>query len=252
MTLSDYWQTPTPLHRATLLLGVALVALGSSWVILQALDREIGRIQIEGELTSAERQAVRETIGVALREHPSSLHSIDLGAIKAAVSELTWAERVSIRRQWPDTLRVQLSKRGVAARWGDGGYVATNGSLVEPAANLATDDLPLLDCALSSAARAMEVYQLLSTQLSQVGLRALELRESQLGEWSIVLRDGFSVVLGAEDLGERLNRFLAVYSTELASRFAEVELVDARYHNGIAVSWRDATVEVAATQSVSP
>ena len=73
----------------------------------------------------------------------------------------------------------------------------------------------------------------------------VELRESQLGEWSVVLRDGFSVVLGAEDLGERLNRFLAVYSNDLAERFSEVEAVDARYHNGIAVSWRATPVEVA-------
>jgi len=241
----------TSVHRLTLLLGVALVGCGSVWLLAQQLDGEINRIQIEGELTSTERAAVRGAIVQAMEGRPAQLHSIDLGVIRKAVDQLTWSERVSVRRQWPDTLRVQLSKRGVAARWGDGGYVATNGSLIQPAANLATDDLPLLDCALSSAARAMEVYQLLSTKLSLVGLRVIELRESQLGEWSIQLRGGFAVVLGKEDLAGRLQRFLAVYAVDLERRANEIVAVDARYHNGIAVSWQAQRVEVAVNQAAT-
>lgn len=246
------WLDAVVLRRVTLASGVGLVALAASWFLLLELDREIGRIQVEGELTVAERRAVREKIATVLMDNSARLHSIDLGVIREAVVGLTWTERVRIRRQWPDTLRVQLSKRGVAARWGDGGFVATNGSLIEPAANLSTDDLPLLDCALSSAARAMEVYQLLSTRLSQVGLSVEELRESQLGEWTIGLRGGFSVVLGKDDLADRLNRFLAVYEVDLGQRLDEVMLVDARYHNGIAVSWASQTAELAATQTVQP
>lgn len=246
------WLAVTSPQRAILVVGIVLVAFGCGWIVLQELDGEIGRIQVEGELTRSERRAVRETIAEVLRNHAAGLHSIDLDVIQEAVVGLTWAERVSVRRQWPDTLRVQLRKRGVAARWGNGGFVATNGSLIEPAANLATDDLPLLDCALSSADRAMEVYQLLSTRLSHAGLRVEELRESQLGEWSIGLRGGFSVVLGKDHLAERLKRFLAVYEADLEHRSEEVELVDARYHNGIAVSWRAQGVDMAATQAVQP
>ena len=52
--------------------------------------------------------------------------------------------------------------------------------------------------------------------------------------------DGFRVALGREDLAARLGRFLAVHREVLVDRAAEVEWVDARYMNGVAVRWRDA------------
>ena len=49
--------------------------------------------------------------------------------------------------------------------------------------------------------------------------------------------------IGASQLGERVQRFVAVYRSELASRVTQIATVDARYANGIAVGWRTESTE---------
>ena len=112
----------------TLLLAVGLIWQADDW-----LDLRVKKIQVEGELTAAERNAVSQAIAQALDESGASgLHSLSLAQVRNAVASLSWADRVSARRRWPDTLVVRLSKHSVVARWGGGGYVATNGQVIDP------------------------------------------------------------------------------------------------------------------------
>ena len=84
----------------------------------------------------------------------------------------------------------------------------------------------------------MEIFHRLSEASSPQGLEISELSENELGEWSLTFTEGVTLKLGAEELPERLARFLSVYTQRLAQRFDEVAQVDARYANGVAVSWR--------------
>lgn len=221
------------------LLIVALLG-GAAWQLPRLLDVPVRSILIEGDLNDAERTAVRDAISAALMIDDAAigLHSLSLDTVRDAITDLTWADAVGVRRRWPDTLQVHLRRQAVAARWGGGGYVAGNGRIIEPATEV-VGDLPLLDCSLSSAPRGMEVFQLLTTMLAPVALRPRSLHESRLGEWSVGLDNGVTVVLGRQDLQERLQRFMAVYAA-LSDRAARIGTVDARYHNGVAVAWRDA------------
>ena len=229
---------PMQISLVLLLLGGG-AALG--WLVPKLYDLPVRNIVISGDLTEHEREAVRLAISAAITIENGSaagLHSLPLPKVQNAVAELTWAEAVGVRRRWPGTLEVQLRRRGVAARWGGGGYVAGNGHVIEPVGEV-PGDLPLLDCQQSSAPRGMEVFQLLSARLAPAGLRPRVLRESLLGEWTVELENGVQVVLGRAQLRERLERFLAVYDA-LPQQAARLGTVDARYHNGVAVAWRDA------------
>jgi cell division protein FtsQ len=48
-----------------------------------------------------------------------------------------------------------------------------------------------------------------------------------------------TVSLGHEQLLERVERFDRVYRNVIKDRVDAVERIDARYGNGVAVSWRD-------------
>jgi cell division protein FtsQ len=87
----------------------------------------------------------------------------------------------------------------------------------------------------------MEVYHRLNEIATDAGLRISVLEENLLGEWDLTFRTPngqvLKVRLGAESVDERLDRFAVVYRAQLAGRAAEIESVDARYDNGVAVSW---------------
>jgi cell division protein FtsQ len=60
------------------------------------------------------------------------------------------------------------------------------------------------------------------------------------GAWQFTTGNGITVLLGKDDVMERLQRFLIVMDdADLASRLAEVERIDTRYPNGMAVSWKN-------------
>jgi len=216
------------------------------WQVDRWLDVHVKMVQIEGELSAGEREAVMATIGQAIDSSGAAgLHSLSLAEVQSAVSSLSWAERVSARRRWPDTLVVQLMRHTVVARWGGGGFVASNGQVITLPSSDTRLELPLLNCEESSSARAMEIYNLLSRTLSGAGLRLVELEESLLGEWTAGIAEpsatgGWSVTnmrvaLGSDDLAPRLQRFLAVRSRLLDEKVTRLASVDARYHNGVAV-----------------
>jgi len=241
-------------------LTVLAVVCAIGWQADRWLDVHVKKVQIEGELSAGERDAVMTTIGEAIEASGAAgLHSLSLAEVQSAVSSLSWAERVSARRRWPDTLVVQLMRHTVVARWGGGGFVASNGQVITGPESSAHRELPLLNCQESSSARAMEVFNVLSRTLDSAGLRLVELNESPLGEWTagVAEQSGAGersaakmlVALGRDDLAPRLQRFLAVRSQLLASAQSEqqpygrrlIASVDARYHNGVAVQFANAS-----------
>ena len=139
---------------------------------------------------------------------------------------------------FPGVLMIEVEKPAVVARWRDA-YLASDGRVIR----LPTEHagLPKFDCAASEPRRAMEVYHRLNEIAAGSGLAIVLLKENLLGEWDLTFRtpngELLAVRLGSESVDDRLDRFAVVYRQQLAGRAAEIESVDARYDNGVAVSW---------------
>ena len=226
-----------------LVVMVSLVALGL--VIYVQLDKPVARVIVSGPLGDAERAEVRDVVG---RTVEGGLLSADLESIRAAIMRLSWPRRVAIRRAWPASLEIRVEKPMVVARWQDA-YMSSDGQIVRlPGVRT---DLPVFDCRISEPRLAMEIFHRLSAASSAHGLAISAVEENALGEWTLTLNPEsetdreisaeslgeFDLALGATMLTERLERFLVVYDQALAARSAEINRVDARYDNGVAVSW---------------
>ncbi|MGE0625283.1 MAG: cell division protein FtsQ/DivIB [Pseudomonadales bacterium] len=231
--------------------GAVLVALAT--IIYWHLDRPVTRVSVAGQLDDAEQAQIRE----AVRAHLSGgMLSADLDGLTDGILALSWPRAVSIRRNWPGTLQIDVEKPAVVAGWRDA-YLASDGRVVRLPGD--QDDLPRFECSLAEPRRAMEVFHRLSRAGARDGLEVQRLTENPLGEWGVLLSraDGsaVSVVLGAESIEERFERFLVVYRQHLAGRVEEISRIDARYDNGVAVSWiQEGAAQrlVAARQADSP
>lgn len=219
--------------------AVLLLLLASAgWSMWRQLDRPVRTVRVEGPLSAAEQRAIRDVVAANL---DAGVLSVDTARLREAIRALSWPRSVRVRRAWPDALEIRVEKESVVAEWGDGGYLTTAGKVVR----LAGDDLqaleaglPALVTELSPPRRAMELYQMLQSQVAREGLSIVRLEENGLGEWQATCADGMTIVLGSESLSLRLERFLATYREALAGRPGEVARADARYDNGVAVHWR--------------
>jgi len=214
------------------LLGVAMiVAIGlAAWSVWLQLDRPVRAVRVEGALTAAEQQAIRQVVSESLQ--PGIL-SLDLDDLGTRIHDLSWPRTVEVRRMWPDGLVIRVEKETVVAAWGDGGYLNSAGSVLTLADG--SEDVPTLSTSLAPPRRAMEVYQMLASRLQPRGFRIARLDENELGEWLVTLDGGLSIALGNEAIGSRLGRFLTAWDRGLAGRADEIAHVDTRYGNGVAV-----------------
>lgn len=232
---------------AVLLLGLLVAAAASVW---RQLDRPIATVRVEGHLTAAEQMAIRHVVADNLEE---GVLSLDMDRLRDRIRALSWPRSVKVRRLWPDGLTILVEKESVVAAWGDGGYLTTAGKVVRLAEGQAlvedqdaagVESLPALISELSSPRRAMEVYQMLQSRVHRQGLTIVRLDENALGEWLMTFSGGMTVALGNEALAQRLGRFLTAYQ-RIRERPEQIEYVDARYDNGVAVRWTETGTDYA-------
>lgn len=234
------------LRYVLLALVVAAAALGLGRFVTSALNAPVERVAIEGALSVSEKSAVQQAVEPLF---PVGMLGADLDGVVAAVHDLDWVEEVHVRRRWPNTLILHVSKPTLVARWAEGGYVSARGRLVAMPDSTVLGELPLLGARYAEPERAIELFELFSNRIAEAGLSLAALVESDSGEWTVRLGGDIEVRLGRTDLSVRLERALGVCVTELARWLSLVEALDARYHNGVAVSWRQGSPLLSPSES---
>ena len=206
-----------------------LILVGGVW---RVLDQPVRGFVIEGELSKSERAELQRV----LAQHPvAGVLSTSLEAVADYVQSLPWARGVSVRRQWPDRLVVSMHIASPMARWGNNQYLSAYGDLLSLPDSY--PGLPEFDVALAGPEEAMQVYRLLDQIAAREQLELSQLHQNAQGQWSVTLSKGPQVLLGGEQLNERMHRFLLVHRQVLATDKRGVEYVDARYGNGVAVKF---------------
>ena len=230
------WQLPRiswarALPQAISVLAVAALLVG----LALSIDRPLTAVVVNGPFQRVPaldvERAVRENLN-------GGFLTANLGTIQRAVERLPWADHARVQRLWPDGLYVQVTEQVAAARWGDSALVNTRGEVFAVDARHIPGELPKLDGPPGSEAQVAELYFQLYPRLLEAGLRATALTEDARGAWQLELSNGVLVRFGRRQLGERVERFLRAGTAVLSTRGSDISVLDMRYSNGFAVSWR--------------
>jgi len=146
-------------------------------------------------------------------------------------------EMVTVRRVWPDTLKLRVVEQRAAARWGDKAVLNRQGLVFTPDAASIPKRLPQLSGPEELRRRVLEMYIAMTGTLAPIGRRVEQLQLDNRRAWLLKLDNGVELKLGRDEAIERLQRFVRVYPTVFAEREAELNAVDLRYSNGFAVRW---------------
>ncbi len=223
----------SPIRRA--MAGVLLVVVCVAVLaICVAIDGPVRVVRVSGDLSGAERAEVEAAVIAQLN---GGLIGVNLDAVVDGVLNLGWPRDVRARRVFPGVVDVSVAKDAIVARWGAGGSLNSAGEVI---AGVGTPDpaLPMIRCANATGARAMEIFQMLGQVLAHTPLKMASVEEDALGEWHVTFSNSLTVSLGHEDLLARAERFHRVFETVISDQIDQVERVDARYRNGVAVDWR--------------
>lgn len=179
-----------------------------------------------------QRVNVQEVLAVARSEVQGNFFTVDIERLRQSLEKLTWVRSVTIRREFPDRLAVQLEEHEALARWNGAALVNTHGEVFGAASEQA---LPGFIGPEGASAEVAQHYTQFNAQLAALNLQVTQLALTPRHAWQLRLSNGMVLELGREEMQQRLARFVAVYPYSLAAQAGTVRYVDMRYRNGFAV-----------------
>jgi cell division protein FtsQ len=218
------------------LIGAVLLVLVASFQSNDSPDTwfAIQKIEIKGDFKYVTEDDLQADFSSLLGQ---SLLGVSLSDSLVVVLSSEWVASAEIRKVWPNTLQVLVHEYTPLSYWGDRQLISTSAVVITPRE---VPELPLtkLYGPEDSSDVVLEQFGLVSQVLAFTSLRVATLTLEPRGAWSIVFTNGVKVKLGREEILERLQRFIAVYKSDLSGRIDQITSVDARYPHGVAVGWK--------------
>lgn len=225
------------------LLMVLGTILWGGWMVLQwmkdASRLPLSRLVVTGERHYTTHDDIRQAI-LSLGA-PGTFMTQDVDVIQQQIERLPWIKQASVRKQWPDELKIHLVEYVSVARWNDLLMVDAEGnSFSVPAERVGNRKMPLLYGPEGSEDDVLEGYRTMSQVLASSKLTLKMVAMSARHSWQLGLEDDIRLELGRDERARRLARFLELYP--LLQRQAQndnkrVSYVDLRYDTGAAVGW---------------
>ena len=196
-------------------------------------------VAVEGDLADDQRQDVYQRL-IKIAGQKQSLQQI-----KTTLEEVDWIHRVEIRKSWPDRLMVLVIEETPIAYWNNDAFINLDGKVFVSSFEIG-GDLAQLYGPVGSEKSVMQQYQQLNNALLKSSQSIDVLTLDDRGGWDFTNDVGVQVLLGKDDIMERIQRYLLIVENGgLATYMDNINLIDARYSNGLAVSWKSSEKDLA-------
>lgn len=224
-----------------LMVTIFVAAIFGADFIYKQIDTPLSKIMVGGNFNHLEEQELAELVNL---EIDGGFLSINLNQLRQELQSHPWIHQVSVRREWPSTLKVEVMEEVPIARWGKKGFLNRLGDQLLLPENSNLKSLPVLEADFGSSQDMIAQYLLLAELLAPTDLKLIELQRDAVGAWQVKTASGVRIVLGRDQIIEKIRRLVVVWGSGLDIQLNNIATIDLRYPNGLAVSWRDQNLVV--------
>lgn len=232
------------------LLVLGVVAFGVSWFsqwLNQASVFPIRSVIIQGDFTRVDQNRLRQIVAPLAHK---GFFAVDLASIRASIQPLPWVAQTEVRRLWPDQLLIKITPEQVVARWSQDALLNNFGEILHFGNVTGVDALPLFTGSDNLAPDMLNYYQEANEILKPISIKITEIDVDSGGNWCVTLSNGINLRLGEQERLTRLHRFVKVYDKLIAEHADQVRSVDLRYHDGVAVAWKNVKTQRGTKQRI--
>lgn len=203
-------------------------AQGADWL-------PIKYIRIEGAFQYIAKENIKQVLTEQVYQ---GLYNADIQQIKKSVNQLPWVKKVRVKRVWPDAIKIKIIEQSPVVRWGSNGLLNEKGELFEPGNINEFKQLPLLVGHSGNEKKLLEIMKGLTVALDDKKMKLLEFRVNERRAWIVKLENNLKLRLGRNEPLNKFQQFLHTFSLLGEEHIAKVAVVDLRYPNGYALTWK--------------
>lgn len=237
----DFDTAETPHSGGSRFLGSVFVLMFISLLVWGGMTLSnpdtlpIKQVRIEGDFTNLSPVDLKLLVTDKVR---GGFFSLDVDAVRLALLDEPWVREVTVKRIWPDALRVIVIEQTPAARWKDSGLLNSFGEYFAPEVHTIPPELPRLSGPKKSEHNLLDRYNTMQDRIKSIGLNLSSLTLDERRAWSFEFNNGIKVILGRRDFEERFNRVCTLIPATISERIEQIESIDMRYTNGFSIKWK--------------
>ena len=222
------------------LLALLAVTIVWTWVKLHSpMTLPVKDIKVEGNYRHISQDTLKS---VLLPYVTTGFFDVDITAVKTRLLLIPWVADVEVSRVWPQTLIVTVMKQNPVAIWNGNSLMNAEGDIFSPGAATFPGNMPILIGSQGQQLKVWQNYLAMQALLRPLGLTIANITLSSVQDWQVQFENGAALDLGQEDNLEKLKRFIDVFPKVFIGHFDQVNYVDMRYTDGMAVSWKPTVV----------
>ncbi len=237
------------------LMMVLAIMVWSGWMVvgwMKDVHRlPLSRLVVTGHRYYTTNDDIRQAI-LSLGA-PGTFMTQDVNVIQQQIERLPWIKQASVRKQWPDELKIHLVEYVPVARWNDLHMLDAGGKVFSvPAERMGNQAMPMLYGPEGGEQDVLAGYHAMNDVMVANKFQLKTVSMSARHSWQLTLADDTRLELGRDDRTQRLQRFIGIYPVLLQQARTDnkrISYVDLRYDAGVAVGWAPAFIEDAKSNS---
>lgn len=192
----------------------------------------ITKIAVDGEFLNVKPADVEALVSDGV---VGGFFNLDVEHLQRKILLNPWIDSVSVRRIWPDSIRVSIREQDPVAYWGKHALLNAQADIFAPLSM--PGDLPIvrLEGPIGTEAVMLEKYAEFQQSLDVTGIEIESLEMSERRSWRIETSRGVVINLGRDDLAKKIQRLKNAFDHALSTDWENVSMVDLRYTNGLTV-----------------
>lgn len=239
--------------QKTLLIGLMIFSLlgfiGYEFVVkwhvkllpMKSISHPIKYVRVEGVFQYLSKNEVQAVVQPLVM---SGFFEVDIQEIQATVASLPWVDSVNVKRIWPDAIDIKVFEKKPFARWGENSLITERGTIFTPPQIEAFVNMTLVHGPDMQQIKLLEIMKGIRLALADQSMELSEFYINDRDAWKIKLSNNLEILLGRNEQLKKLQKFLRTLEVLKQEQIEQMVLVDLRYPNGYAVSWKTGSLEI--------
>ncbi len=192
-------------------------------------------------LTGEMQHVSSDDVRLVLKKQKNRLNffTLEIAEIQKQIEDMPWVYSASIRKQWPNTIKIHIVEQSIIAIWNDKMLLNRGGEIIQASPESVSGQYIALYGEDEFARQVLQTYLEVEQLLKVNKFKIASLSNDKRNSSSIMLESGIALRLGKEQKLDRIQRFLTVFPLiESKYDINTIDYLDLRYDTGIAIGWK--------------